>query len=190
MENLALLIARVREDQRLVNALARFALQVREHREKWFWQLSSEAMKQSLARKLEMYFCLWWEFLTYTRYLLANLPFSLVHLQYLRLFYLFMCDVRRSFFCDFVLLSLPAGPLSVRCLKQCWSFQTVDLYQALVRPSVFDLGSRFQLSLFSHLFGLILKASPPSKNICKIFAYFCKQLHRQSFRHKFATLWP
>ena len=24
--------------------------------EKWFWQLSSEAMKQSLARKLEMYF--------------------------------------------------------------------------------------------------------------------------------------
>ena len=58
VENLALLIARVREDQRLVNALARFALQVREHREKWFWQLSSEGMKQSLARKLEMYFCI------------------------------------------------------------------------------------------------------------------------------------
>ena len=58
VENLALLIARVREDHRLLNALARFALQVREHREKWFWQLSSEAMKQSLARKLEMYFCL------------------------------------------------------------------------------------------------------------------------------------
>ena len=33
VENLALLIARVREDPRLVNALARFALQVREHRE-------------------------------------------------------------------------------------------------------------------------------------------------------------
>ena len=30
-------------------------------------------------------------------------------LQYLRLFDPFMCDVRRSF-CDFVLLSLPAGP--------------------------------------------------------------------------------
>ena len=55
---LALLIARVREDQRLVNALARFVLQVREHREKWFWQLSSEALKQSLARMLEMYFCI------------------------------------------------------------------------------------------------------------------------------------
>ena len=58
VENLALLIARVREDRRLLNALARFALQVREHREKWFWQLSSEAMKQRLARKLEMYFCI------------------------------------------------------------------------------------------------------------------------------------
>ena len=58
VESLALLIARVREDRRSVNALARFALQVREHREKWFWQLSSEAMKQSLARKLEMYFCI------------------------------------------------------------------------------------------------------------------------------------
>ena len=58
VENLALLIARVREDQRVVNALARFALQVREHREKWLWQLSSEAKKQRLARKLEMYFCI------------------------------------------------------------------------------------------------------------------------------------
>ena len=51
----------------MVNALARFALQVREHREKWVWQLSSEAMKQRLARKLEMYFCIWWEFLTLSR---------------------------------------------------------------------------------------------------------------------------
>ena len=33
MEKLALLIARVREDQRLVNAFARFALEFREHRE-------------------------------------------------------------------------------------------------------------------------------------------------------------
>merc|ERR1719235_448107 len=76
-------------------------------------------------------------------------------------FYLFV-TYGGLFYCDFVLLSLPAGPLSVRCLKQCRSFQTVDLYQALVRPSELDLGSRFQLSFFSHLFGFILKASPPS----------------------------
>ena len=56
VENLALLVARVREDKKLVNALARFALQVQEHRNHWFRQLSSEAMKQSLATKLDTYF--------------------------------------------------------------------------------------------------------------------------------------
>ena len=56
VENLVLLVARVREDKKLVNALARFALQVQEHRLHWFRQLSSEAMKQSLATKLDTYF--------------------------------------------------------------------------------------------------------------------------------------
>jgi hypothetical protein len=53
VENLALLIDRVREDKRLVNALPRFALQVREYREKWFCQLSSEAMKWRLCTLLD-----------------------------------------------------------------------------------------------------------------------------------------
>ena len=52
----ALLVARVREDNKLVNAFARFALQVQERRHHWIRQLSSEAMKQSLATKLDMYF--------------------------------------------------------------------------------------------------------------------------------------
>ena len=98
MENLALLIARVREDQRLVNALARFALQVREHREKWFWQLSSEAMKQSLARKLDMYF-LYLMRLSHLHIVSAcelAIFIGSHDLQYLRLFDLFMCVVRRS----------------------------------------------------------------------------------------------
>ena len=45
VEKFALLVARVREEKRLVNASARYALQVREHREHWFRQLSSEALK-------------------------------------------------------------------------------------------------------------------------------------------------
>ena len=52
VENLALLVARVREDKMLVNALARFALQVRDSRQKWFRQLLTEAKRQSLAVKL------------------------------------------------------------------------------------------------------------------------------------------
>ena len=52
VENLALLVARVREDKMLVNALARFALQVRDSRLKWFRQLLTEAKRQSLAVKL------------------------------------------------------------------------------------------------------------------------------------------
>ena len=55
VENLALLVARVREDRKFVNALARFALQIREYRERWFRHLSSEAGKRSLAIKLESY---------------------------------------------------------------------------------------------------------------------------------------
>ena len=47
VEKFALLVARVREEKRLVNAYARYVLQVRdsEHREHWFRQLSSEALK-------------------------------------------------------------------------------------------------------------------------------------------------
>ena len=56
VEDLALLVARVREDKKLVNALARFALQVQEYRNSWFQQLSSEAMQKSLADKLERCF--------------------------------------------------------------------------------------------------------------------------------------
>ena len=56
VENLALLVARVREDKKLVNALARFALQVQEYRHSWFRQLSSEAKQQSLATTLETFF--------------------------------------------------------------------------------------------------------------------------------------
>ena len=55
-ENLALLVARVREDKKLVHAFARFALQVHEYRQSWFRQLSSEAQRKSLATILETYF--------------------------------------------------------------------------------------------------------------------------------------
>ena len=51
-ENLALLIARAREGRKLVQALARSALQIREYRERWYRYLSSGA-GQSLAMKLE-----------------------------------------------------------------------------------------------------------------------------------------
>ena len=56
VENLALLVARVREDRKLVNALARFALQVQECRQDWFRQLSSEAKRKSLDEKLSRFF--------------------------------------------------------------------------------------------------------------------------------------
>ena len=56
IEKFALLVARIREEKRLVNAFARFALQVHEIREDWFRQLSPEAMQNSLAIKLETSF--------------------------------------------------------------------------------------------------------------------------------------
>ena len=39
--------------------LARFALEIREYRERWFRHLSSEAAWQSLATNLETYFNIW-----------------------------------------------------------------------------------------------------------------------------------
>ena len=56
VENFALLVARVREDQKLVNALARFARQIHDSRQCWFRQLSSEAFKQRFAHMLETRF--------------------------------------------------------------------------------------------------------------------------------------
>ena len=56
VENFALLVARVREDTHLVNALARFARQIHDSRQCWFRQLSSEATKQRLAEMLETRF--------------------------------------------------------------------------------------------------------------------------------------
>ena len=56
VENFALLVARVREDKHLVNALARFARQIHDSRQCWFRQLSSEATKQRLAVMLETRF--------------------------------------------------------------------------------------------------------------------------------------
>ena len=56
VENFALLVARVREDKYLVNALARFARQIHDSRQCWFRQLSSEATKQRLAEMLETRF--------------------------------------------------------------------------------------------------------------------------------------
>ena len=58
VENIALLVARIREDTKLVNALARLALQLPEYRQRWFRKLSSEANKQRLAQLLETYFIL------------------------------------------------------------------------------------------------------------------------------------
>ena len=56
VENLALLVVRIRDDQKLVNALARFALQVQEYRQHSFRQLSSEAKQKSLSTQLDMSF--------------------------------------------------------------------------------------------------------------------------------------
>jgi hypothetical protein len=56
VENFALLVARVREDNKLVNALARFARQIHDSRQCWFRQLSSEARKQQFAELFETRF--------------------------------------------------------------------------------------------------------------------------------------
>ena len=56
VENFALLVARVREDKKFVNALARFARQIHDSRQCWFRQLSSEATKQRFAEMLETRF--------------------------------------------------------------------------------------------------------------------------------------
>ena len=59
VENFALLVARVREDKKFVNALARFARQIHDSRQCWFRQLSSEAtetLSTSEAQMLETSF--------------------------------------------------------------------------------------------------------------------------------------
>ena len=55
-QDFALLVARVREDNKLANAFARFARQICDSRECWFRQLSSEATKQQFAEILGMRF--------------------------------------------------------------------------------------------------------------------------------------
>ena len=52
VEKLALLVARIRDDSSLVNAFARFSLQVQCSRKVWFRRLSSEAKKIELAEKI------------------------------------------------------------------------------------------------------------------------------------------
>ena len=42
VEKIALLVARVREDEKLLNAFARFVLEVQKYRHNWFRQLSSD----------------------------------------------------------------------------------------------------------------------------------------------------
>ena len=54
VEQLALLIAHIRENGPLLNALARFALQIQVNRRNWFRQLSTEANKRALAAKLDV----------------------------------------------------------------------------------------------------------------------------------------
>ena len=54
VENLALLIAHVRENGTLVHALARFALQIQINRRNCFRHLSTEANKRALAAKLDV----------------------------------------------------------------------------------------------------------------------------------------
>ena len=58
VENLASFVARVGEDLKLVNALARFALHIGEYRERLFRHLSSEGGKRGPAAELETFFCL------------------------------------------------------------------------------------------------------------------------------------
>ena len=52
IESFALLIARIRDDTRSINAFARFSLQVQCIRNVWFRRLSSEAMKVELAERI------------------------------------------------------------------------------------------------------------------------------------------
>ena len=52
IEKFALLVARIRDDTRLINAFARFSLQVQSIRKVWFRRLSSEAMKVELAERI------------------------------------------------------------------------------------------------------------------------------------------
>ena len=52
IESFALLIARVRDDTRLISAFARFSLQVQSIRKVWFRRLSSEAMQVELAERI------------------------------------------------------------------------------------------------------------------------------------------
>ena len=49
VEKLALLVARIRDDTHLVDALARFSLQIQTSRLRWFRRLSSDANKRGLA---------------------------------------------------------------------------------------------------------------------------------------------
>ena len=53
MEQLALLIAHIRENSSLVHALSRVVLQIQTNRRNWFRQLATEADKRALAAKLE-----------------------------------------------------------------------------------------------------------------------------------------
>ena len=52
IESFALLVARIRDNTSLINAFARFFLQVQCIRKVWFRRLSSEAMKVELAERI------------------------------------------------------------------------------------------------------------------------------------------
>ena len=52
VEQLALLIAHIREKSSLVHALARFAFQIQTNRRNWFRQFSTEANKRALAAEI------------------------------------------------------------------------------------------------------------------------------------------
>ena len=54
VEQLALLIAHIRENSSLVHALSRVVLQIQTNRRNWFRQLSTEANKRALAAKLDV----------------------------------------------------------------------------------------------------------------------------------------
>ena len=54
VENLALLVAHIRENSTLVHALARFALQIQINHRNCFRHLSTEANKRALAAKLDV----------------------------------------------------------------------------------------------------------------------------------------
>ena len=52
VEKLALLIARIRDDSRLIDAFARYSLHIQCIRKAWFRRLSSEAKKVELAARI------------------------------------------------------------------------------------------------------------------------------------------